>query len=200
MEKRSRRRRFKRIILVILSLIVTAFFGAIAFSPYGKKEGFAYKLVKSSMEIDAPADSVFKYLGNSANASKWSVFVRLIKPLNSDSFPDGTVGGRRRCYNPDGMEWDELITEVVSGKKRQLVIYNLKNFPLKANNLATEQIYKPLGKDKCRVDFTVFYKDGNPTFAETIKTYFAAYKIKDILDRNLSNIKRITEKHYADAI
>ena len=194
MERRSKWKLSRRIGLVVLFMLAIAFAGMIYFSPYGNEPGFKYKLVKASTEINAPADSVFKYLGNSANASKWSVFVSKIEPLNSDEFPDGTPGGRRRCYNREGMQWDELITEVMPGVKRQLVIYNLKNFPLTAKHLATEQLYEKLGSNKCRLTFTVFYKGTEPTFAEKIKTWFAAYKIKDILDRNLANIKRINEK------
>lgn len=188
-------KRFKRILLLILAILLVVFIGGIAFSPYEKADGFKYKVIQTSIEINAPADSVFSYLGKSSNASKWSVFVADIQPLNADRFPDGSVGCRRRCYSSEDktMQWDELITEVVRNKKRQLVIYNLKNFPLTANGLATEQRYESMGKNKCRLTFTVFYKNAKPTFFETVKTYFAAYKIKDIFNRNLHNIKRINE-------
>jgi hypothetical protein len=178
---------------IVLLLSVTVM---IVFSPYGKHEGFSYKLVKVTVAIDAPVDSVFKFLGNSANASKWSVFVDHITPLNADSFPDGAVGCRRRCFcNKDetGTQWDELTTERIPGEKRQLTIYNMKDFSMTADHLATEQLYEKTADNKCSLTFTVFYKDHNPTLMESIKLYFAAYKIKDIFFSNMTNIKRIAE-------
>lgn len=91
------------------------------------------------------------------------------------------------------MQWDELITEVILNQKRQLVIYNLKDFPVTAKNVATEQLYKPLGESKGNLTFTVFFKDVKPTLIEKIKMYLAAYKIKSILKQNMENIKTILE-------
>jgi len=194
MEKSSKKQQWKRFGVVTLLVLVVTFAGMIAFSPYGNEDGYDYKVIKTSTVINASADSVFSYLGKSSNASKWSVYVRNIQPLNADKFPDGSVGGRRRCYSKQDktMVWDELITVVEKNKKRQLVIYNLVNFPLTASGLATEQNYEVLGKNKCRLTFTVFYKD-KPSFVETIKTYFAGYTIKSIFERNLDNIKSINE-------
>ncbi len=82
---------------IVLSLILLIS-GMVACSPYGSYDGFSYKLVKCTITIDAPVDSVFVFLGNSDNASRWSVYVDHITTLNSDSFADGTVGCRRRCF------------------------------------------------------------------------------------------------------
>jgi len=193
MEKHSKKK-WKRAGLITLLVLALAFTGMIVFSPYGNEDGYKYKVVRTSTVINAPADSVFSYLGKSSNASKWSVYVADIQPLNADRYPDGTVGGRRRCYSKQdkNMQWDELITAVQKNKRRQLVIYNLKEFPLTASGLATEQNYEVLGKNKCRLTFTVFYKQ-QPSFFETIKTYFAGYTIKSIFEQNLDNIKRINE-------
>ncbi|HEU4719196.1 MAG TPA: SRPBCC family protein [Bacteroidia bacterium] len=170
----------------------------VVFSPYGKQENFPYRSVVNSVEINAPPDTVFHYLGNSAHAHNWSVFVDHITTLNADSFPDGTPGSRRRCFrqqNENGIRWDEEVTQVEPGKKRQLTIYNMKEFPLMADGLATEQIYEPLKNgNACRLTFTVFYLHHSPTFFETFKTYIAAYRINDIFKANLGNIKRIVEE------
>jgi hypothetical protein len=189
-------KRLKKILLLLFSLAVLGLSGAVIFSPYGAHEGFSYKLIFHTVDIKAPVDSVFRFLGNSNNARKWSVFVNHITPLNSDSFPDGRPGSRRRCFcNADekGTQWDELITEVVPGKKRQLTIYHLVDFSMSAGGLATEQLYEELPGHACRLTFTVFFKDHSPSWWESIKTYLAAYKIRDIFERNMNNIKRISE-------
>lgn len=185
----------KRLIIAFLIFIgVCAVI--ILVSPYGRQNGFSYRVIKHSVEINAPVNKVFSFLGNSKNASRWSVFVHHINPINADSVTDGLSGSRRRCFcNADekGMQWDELITEVAVNKQKKLTIYNLKKFPVSAENLATEQLYETLNKNKCRLTFTVFFKDAVPTLMEKIKMYLAAYKTKSILKRNMANIKRITE-------
>lgn len=181
-------------IFLFLSLLLAA---AIAFSPYGPKKGFAHKLIIYSTDINAPVEKVFTFLGNSGNASRWSSFVNHITVLNPESFTDGTVGSRRRCFkngNEQGMQWDELITEAAIDKKRQLTIYNLHDFAMTAQHLATEQLYETISEKKCSLTFTVFFKDAKPTMWETIKMYVAAYAIKPVFKKNLSNIKRITEE------
>lgn len=176
--------------VVVLSFIVI-------FSPYRTKGGFRYKLISHTITIEAPVDSVFKFLGNSGNASRWSVYVDHIVPLNGNQFKDGVSGSRRRCYcNPDksGTRWDELITEVAPNLKRQLLIYNMQDFPMTATGLATEQLYQSLPNKQTLLTFTVFFKDGDPSLLDAFKTYLAAYKIKDIFTKNMANIKRIVEK------
>jgi hypothetical protein len=193
------KRRTKIFIGILLTLVVIVVL-TILFSPYGKHDGYNYKLVHTSVDINVPADSVFKYLGNSANAQDWSVYVDHITALNNDSFPDGVAGARRRCFrNPDekGIWWDELVTIVEPGKRRQLTIYNLNNFPMGANGLATEQLYEPLDNgSKCRLTFIVFFLKHDPSMWESFKTYFAAYTIKSVFDENLQNIKHFTEQKY----
>ena len=165
------------------------------FSPYGTREGFPYKVIYHSVRIEAPVDSVFKFLGNSKNASQWSVYVDHIVPLNDHQFKDGTPGSRRRCYgNGSGTRWDELITDVVPNRKRQLLIYNMKDFPMTASGLATEQLYQSLPNNKTILTFTVFFKDRNPSISDAFKTYLAAYKIKNIFAKNMENIRRIIEE------
>jgi hypothetical protein len=193
-------KRTGKILKWLLAILLVAAIGGIVFSPYGKKDGFEYRLIKTTIEIDAPADSVFRWLGNSGNAKQWSVFVDHISPLNSDSFPDGVVNSRRRCYcKPDetGIVWDELITQVQPGKLRELTIYNMHGFPMKAEDLATQQIYESAdGGKHCRLTFTLFYLHHDPSLFESFKTYIAAYKVSSIYKENLSNIKRLTEEKF----
>lgn len=194
MEKKFKR--LKKFSLIIGLILIFLIVGMVVFSPYGAQKEFSYKLVKHSIEINAPVDSIFNFLGNSTNAKKWSVYVDHIIPLNTDSFPDGTPGSRRRCFcekDETGIQWDELITEKIPNKKRQLVLYNLQGFPLTAQHLATEQLYEKAGDNKCSLTFTLFFKDVKPGPWESLKTYFAAYRIKDIYTANMNNIKRIIE-------
>lgn len=190
------KRKILRYALLLLVPALAVLTGSIIFSPYGNQEGFSYKLIKSTVEINAPADSVFRFLGNSENAAKWSVFVDHISPLNPDSFADDQPGLRRRCFcreDETGTQWDELITAVIPNKKRQLSIYNMKDFSMTAQHLATEQLYEVIEGNKCRLSLTLFYMNNSPTLWESLKTYIAAYKVKKIFDGNLENIKRIAE-------
>ena len=195
MEKQSKP--IRKIMAITMLVMSIGFFTMILFSPYGRDGRFPYKVIQNTVEINAAVEQVYAFLGNSASASRWSAFVHHITPLNADLIPDGEPGSTRRCFHhadEKGLQWDELIAEVVPNQKRQLTIYNLVDFPMVANNLATEQLYESLGANQTRLTFTVFYKDAEPTMWETIKTYIAAYRIKSLFKSNMTNIKRIVEE------
>lgn len=186
----------KRILVIILSVVIIGIFGMIIFSPFGSNKNFPYKLVIHSVEINAPADSIYSFLGKSSNASKWSVFVNHIIPLNSNEVPDGKVGCKRRCFqNADekGLQWDEKITVADKNQRRQLTIFNMVDFGVKAEGLATEQIYEPISPTKTKLSFTLFYINNNPSILDLLKTYFSAFEVKSIYERNMANIKSIIE-------
>lgn len=186
---------FVRITITLFILIFASIIATLLLSPYKKQKGFNYRCVQSTVEINASADSVFKFLGNSGNATRWSVFVDHISPLNSNEVDDGKVGSMRRCYcNKDetGTQWDELTTIVEPSKRRQLTMSNLNGFPLTCDNLATEQLYTPKGNNKCELCFTFFYI-GKPNMLEFLKLNLAGFKTKRIFDQNIKNIKRIVE-------
>jgi hypothetical protein len=169
----------------------------ILFSPYGNKSGFTYKLVIESIEINAPPDKVYAFLGNSDNAAKWSSYVNHITPLNTNEFTDGQVGSVRRCFKQNderGIQWDELISINEANKRRQLKLFNLSGFSLQANSLATEQLYENIEGNKMRLSFTLFFLNKKPGFLDLLKIYYAAYFIKSIYKKNLTNIKIILEK------
>ena len=99
----------------LLLLLAGAVVGVVLLSPYGKKDGFSYPLVLHTVEVDATPDHVFSFLGNSGNASRWSVFVHHIVPLYASTVPDGRSGSQRRCFktrDEKGLQWDEEITVV----------------------------------------------------------------------------------------
>ena len=163
------------------------------FSPYGSKEGYDYKAVVQSVDIEAPVDSVFRYLGNSSRVGEWSVFVDGIILLNPNIVSDGLPGCKRRPYNKTkGLWWDETITKVIPDSLRQLTVENLHRFAMTANGLATEQRYTTLGPGRTRLTFTLFFID-KPRFYEQMKMYVGAYWVKDIYRRNLENIKSRVE-------
>jgi hypothetical protein len=186
----------KKIILISLSALVLAITLMIILSPFGTHKDFKYKLVINTIEINAPADSIYSFLGKSSNASKWSVFVNHISPLNSTTVTDGKIGSQRRCFqNADekGLQWDEEITIAELNKRRQLTIFNMKGFGLEAPGLATEQIYEKISETKTKLSFTLFYINNSPSFLDLFKTYYAAFEVKSIYERNMTNIKNIIE-------
>ncbi len=95
--------------------------------------------------------------------------------------------------NENGMQWDELITNVNHNKERELSIYNLQHFSMTAENLAIQQLYVNTRDNQCRLAFTVFFKDDNQAILASVKLYISAYKINSILKENLINIKKNIE-------
>lgn len=191
-------RTFMRILLVVMALIITGLTAMILYSPYGQNKKFPYKVVQHTVTIKAPVQAVFQYLGHSANAARWSVFVDHIIPLNTGQVPDGAPGSRRRCFknsNGQGLQWDELIIIVEENKRRQLSIYNMKAFPMQAEGLATEQLYQSVLPNETQITFTLFYLNKNQNLWNELKLYFAAYKVKNIYRSNMDNIKSLTEAH-----
>jgi hypothetical protein len=189
---------FKRIAIVLFCSMALAVIVIKIFSPYKKHSGFNHKVILNSIEINAPVDSVFAFMGKSQMASQWSVYVNHITVLNGDSVKDGEVGCMRRCFcnaNEQGIRWDETILEVIPNKKRQLSIYNMQGFPLMASNLATEQLYEKIDETHCKLTLCVFFKDKEPGLFETFKTQLAAFRILQIFKGNMVNIKHLTENN-----
>jgi len=186
----------KKILLGILITLCVALLAMVVFSPYKRQDGFNYKLVKHTLVINAPVDSVFRFLGNSDNARKWSVYVHHISTLNSDEVKDGLPGSIRRAFctaDEKGQRWDELVTIVEPNKRRQLITYDYIDFSMTAEGLATEQIYQAIDANTSQLTFTLFFKDHKPTLFEKLKMNFAAYVVLDIYEKNMDNIKRIVE-------
>ncbi|MFZ5553345.1 MAG: SRPBCC family protein [Bacteroidota bacterium] len=186
-------------IFILSGCFVVLLSGMIIFSPYGSHNDLPYKAVKESIEIDAPAEIVYDYLGHSENAAIWSVFVDHISSLNSSDAADGMPGSQRRCFTREdesGSRWDETILIAEYGKKRRLNIFNMHEFSFAANHLLTEQLYEKTGKNSCRLTFTLFFDEGKASFTDELKMYYAAYKVSDIFRKNLQNIKIYTENIY----
>jgi hypothetical protein len=195
MEKKSKSRISKWllwVLLAILALLVILPF----ISPYKKSENDTFKKIAFTVEIEAPVSQVFAYLGNSDNASEWSVFVDHIISLNADEVKDGSVGSFRRCFkNADktGIQWDEEIIEVVPDKGRKLTIFNMQHFPMKAENIITEQIYEPLPGNQCKLTFSLYFKEGKASALDDYKMHLASFQVAGIFKENMENIKRLNE-------
>lgn len=180
----------------ILGLVLLGLFAVLLlFSPFKRHQGEEMSAVNCTIEIDAPVDSVYVYLGNSANASDWSVFVDHITPLNPKQVPDGSPGSLRRCFqqaDEQGIRWDEEILIAEQGRRRRLSIFNLIDFPMEASGLGTEQRYQTLPGNRTRLTFTVFYLR-QPSNWDYFKTLLGAWRIRDVFEKNLHNIKKEIE-------
>lgn len=166
-------------------------------SPYGYDKTYQFRVIQYGIDIEVPTNIVYDYLGNSHLAPEWSVYVSHITTLNSEEYPDGSVGSIRRCFtraDQIGGQWDELIVEDIPNVKRKLHLFNFVNFPISAEGLATEQLYEALPDNRTHLKLTLFYEEGSGRFWDTIKTYLAAYKIKSIFKQNMINIKHNVEK------
>jgi len=185
-----------KIFFYFIAVCLIAIIFMIFFSPYSLKEN-GVRNVSNTVIIQAPVALVFDYLGNSDNASRWSVFVNHISTLNDNLVPDGAVGSLRRCYvNSDetGMRWDEETVQVLANQKRRLTIFNLKDFPMTADHLVTEQLYAKKNENQCELTFTLFYDVSHSNLWSELKMYLAAYRIERIFEQNMENIKRNLEE------
>ena len=158
-------------------------------------------MLSQSVEIAAAADSVFRFLGDTGSAMRWSVFVDEIRPLNADSVAPWAAGSRFRCFvrkNGKERRWDETVLEAVPGRKRRLVLYGFAGFSAAPDSLTLEQIYAPMedadGREvgASRLTFNLYFTRG-PGWKEALQMFFAAYPIKGIFSRDLANVKRILE-------
>ena len=176
--------------LVITPLMLLAVL--LLLSPY---RGAPIPMVRESVEIRRACNQLWEYLGNSAHASDWSVFVSHITPLNTPRIPDGASGSIRRSFqNSDetGMRWDEYFDEVTQSRRR-LRIYNVVGAPLPTTtDLLSDQVYEPLGEDHCRLSFTLFFGE-EPSLGDLLKIRLASYAVARIFRSNIENIKRLNE-------
>jgi hypothetical protein len=187
-------------ILAFGSIIIGLFFLSllllVLLSPYGQNEEHGYKLIKTSVLIQAPASEVYAYFGDSKNAREWSVYVDHISPLNSDIIKDGKAGSIRRCFvNKDkqGPRWDEEVLAIQSNKLRRLSCYGYHGFTISAGTLNTEQLFQKMENGSCLLSLTLFLPPGESTVLKHLKMYWAAYTVADIFEENLKNIQRINE-------
>ncbi len=182
----------RRIFWIALAIFLLLLSFTWVFSPY---KSYQTGVITSEVDINADCQQAFKYLGNSDNAKKWSVFVSFIETINPDQFQDGMIGSKRMCYTKEdktGFTWEEEVLERRENEYRKISCYNFQNLFIKSPNLVTEQIYSP-SSSGCKVTFTLDFKE-EPTFLDKMKMKFSAYRVKSIFDRNLANIKSEVQK------
>lgn len=166
-------------------------------SPFNLDEDTNEYSLENSILIQAPAEKIFTYLGNSANASTWSSFVDHITPLNPQQIPDGQLNSTRRCFrNADetGIQWDEDIVKWEANKLRELSIYNMKNFPVSTGDLRTRQHYETQPDGSVKLTFGLYKNADKTTWIDVIKMKYTGYIVAGIFRANISNIKREIEK------
>jgi hypothetical protein len=192
--------------MAVLALAV----GLIVKSPYQRHPGTGHRMLSQGVDIAAAADSVFLFLGDTADAGRWSVYIDAIKPLNADSVTPWAPGSRFRCFvrkgrnagkeGTDGKErsWDEIVREAVPGRRRSLVLYGFAGFSAAPDSLTLEQVFTPLkdadGREvgASRLDFNLYFTR-EPGWKETLQMFFAAYSIQGIFSRDLAAVKRVLE-------
>jgi hypothetical protein len=148
--------------------------------------------ILKSIEIKDSVSTVFAYMGNSANANIWSVYIDHIRLISGE---DGKKNCKRRCFknnDENGMPWDEEIVDIVPNVKRVLSIYNGKYFPIFSENLSTEQLYINKGS-KSELCLVLTLK-GNQSLMEKFKFKLASFIVGNVFVGNLKNIKKEIEK------
>lgn len=171
--------------LLILTLLL---------SPFRKAEN-NFVLAKK-IAINKPAKAVYTYLGNSATASDWSMFVDHITPLNPDKVPDGKKGSIRRCFrNADeaGIWWDEEILNDLRNEERELTIYNMHGFIMQTHNLTTKQIYTPISETETELTLALHKNAEEVGLVDWLKLKSSGWVIAHIFKNNLEGIKREVE-------
>ncbi len=162
------------------------------FSPFESKGVDLF--TQQEVMINKNCAGVFSYLGNSDNATDWSIYVSHIKPLNPELVEDGNVGSERRCFTGNQAKdffWDEEILDVKDGTYRKLACYNYTHLGFNAPELLTEQIYTE-HEGGCRLSFTLTNRH-RLSFTERLKMKLSGFYIKHIFKQNLANIKRLVE-------
>ncbi len=154
--------------------------------------------VSRSIIINAPVEEVWKYVSNSLNALEWSVFFNHISPL--PGAPDGGIGALRRCFRQEDEKkgyWDEITTRIEELKFRQIIMYNMQDFPF--SSLAdgsysfVRQHYKVLGVKKTELIFQT-QTSMNNTWLQRLTFKFYARRTGKIFVENLENIAAAIEK------
>ncbi len=156
------------------------------------------KSVKRSIIINAPVDEVWKYVSNSLNAVEWSVFFDHISPL--PGAPDGGIGALRRCFRQEDEKkgyWDEITTRIDELKFRQIIMYNMQDFPFASladgSYSFVRQHYIVLGPNKTELIFETQTSQNN-SWLQRLTFKFYARRTAKIFVENLENIAAAIEK------
>lgn len=191
----------KKYVLIGAATLLSIFGLLLLFSPFEYDKQTDNYVLSHEVIIDKSVQEVFDYVGQSKNASKWSVFVNHITPLNTDTYRDGTVGSQRRCFknkNEKGVFWDETILNVIPLKERSLSIYNLNGFAVTTENLVTYQHYEIVGEQLTKLRFSLVKARREMGMLERTKIILAAYVVSSIFEKNLKGIKKQLEQQHGN--
>jgi hypothetical protein len=183
-----------RISLLALTIFTFACIALVYFSPYKAYAGSYPKMVRNSVVINQPADSVFNFVSNNAYTQAWLSYVDHIKTFSKCSNQKGVRNSY--YFNPDelGQKFDGILLDVNKNRMRKLLFTNFNDFPFEPGNIIQEQFYRPLKGNKCELCFTVHYEKENITMLDEFKACIAAYRVERALRENMENIKAVIEE------
>ncbi|MES2388641.1 MAG: SRPBCC family protein [Bacteroidota bacterium] len=193
-------KKFAFISLAVFAGLLVLLFGAFLFSPWSYNRSAERWELAHEVTVKASPGDVYRYLGNSNNAAKWSVFVNHIRPLNAELVPDGDKGSFRRCFHDSdeqGMQWDEEIIRADSASIRTLSIFNIQRATLQTEGLRTNQVYTPEGSNT-RLRFELYYEGSFFQPNRFWKSVIGGYVILPIFKNNMANIARLVEAEQAE--
>ncbi|MBI4345991.1 MAG: SRPBCC family protein [Elusimicrobia bacterium] len=153
----------------------------------------------NSVEIDAPVELVWAYVGDSRNAAEWSVYFDHITPLPGE--PDGRAGSRRRCYrraDETGIAWDERVERVEEFRLREIHTFAVRGFRDPLLNEAEYRVlqrFEPLPGGRTRLSFdSVLLRPRSWNAWTTFGS--AKAEAERVVGLNLANIAAAVEARY----
>lgn len=152
-----------------------------------------------TVEIDAPVEIVWAYVGDSKNASEWSVYFDHITPL--PGAPDGLVDSLRRCYrrgDETGIAWDERVARVEEFRLRELHTFAVRGFKDELFNQAEYSViqrFEPLPGGRTRLTFSSTLLKPR-SWSALMRFGDARAEAERVVGLNLANIAAAAEARY----
>lgn len=194
MKTKSTTKKMLQIIALAVIVFILGCAALVYFSPYQAYAGSKQKMVRNSVIINRPPDTVFKFIGNHVYTQAWVTYVDHIKMLSKQEDQKGAH--KRYYFNADelGQKFDGILLDVNKNRQRKLLLTNFSDFPFEPGKLIHEQFYRPLKDNKCELCFTVYYDKTETDFLDDFKASIAAYRVQQALRENMENIKAVLEE------